>query len=91
MTEPNGNGRKIDVTKTFVPLTLVGSIVWAAFHVGSAMTEFKSAVHDVRVENEAEMKLLATQIADRWHKSDMRSFAELLQANNPGMKVPEIR
>jgi len=48
-------------------------------------------VHDVRVENEAEMKMLATQIADRWHRSDMRSFAELLQANNPTMKVPEIR
>lgn len=83
------------ITKdSLISMTLAGSVVGIAalpaWNVSAALTSntlemqtIKSTIQDVKLQ-------LARAAESRWHRYDMRAWVQLLQAQNPSLKIPTV-
>lgn len=89
-TRGNGNNRL--GPNTLVPLGAVVAVILSAaagaVWVNNVFMELRHQLEQVRFELADMKETVGRQMDDRWRARDMQSWAKLLQAQNPELKVP---
>jgi hypothetical protein len=74
-----------------VLLTIIAAAVWIARAQASTEYEIKALRSEMNSQLQVMQLKLDAGASDRWHKVDMREWAELLRDANPTLKVPTVK